>query len=157
MDLKNITLTLNGLGEISLDLSIAGVGDAIVAIIHGDQTGLSEADTLRLALKSARITYKDQGLLSRFYETMAALQGLTPDQVRAGFVAEAAGYAQILRDPALVRDFDRSLRSFAANPKSLEIRLDPSEPISLALMAALVQSAPDELARALVPSIAVNQ
>ncbi|MBE7184006.1 MAG: hypothetical protein INR68_06330 [Methylobacterium mesophilicum] len=92
-------------------------------------------------LRASSVTYRDAGLLDAVIGVSAQAQGVSPDEMRAGFGAMVGmGLAPTVDglpggdDPALrarAQDWSRAVQRFLDSKNSIRITLDPSKPVPL--------------------------
>lgn len=106
------------------------------------ETGVpSQPPKILGTLRASSVTYRDAGLLDAVIDVSAQSQGVTPDEMRAGFGAMVAmGLAPSVdglpggEDPALhakAQEWSKAIQSFLDNKDSIRITLDPSKPVPL--------------------------
>jgi hypothetical protein len=94
-----------------------------------------------LEIGSFELKIKDDSLVDRIFNAVAAQNGQDPEQMR-NQISQMMGMAPLMAqqagvDSALASEFATAVSSFISEPKTLTIQLDPEESLSLGEMSAM--------------------
>ncbi|GAN77900.1 hypothetical protein [Acidisphaera rubrifaciens] len=122
-------IAADGLGTATLDLTFGNVDLALMQ----QGTDAAVGSLIVATVKGGRLVYQDRSLLGRVLAAVAAVQGTTPEQLRASLLTVLARMKSPLpsvpRLPAILSDF-------LLHPGTLTVTAKPPAPVPAAMLGA---------------------
>ena len=124
VQLKRLKLGADDVGDIEMNFHFSNVSLDESAI---EQMPLS---LFGVEFHDAKISYKDDSFVNRFFETTAAAEGTTVEEIKSELVA---GLEEELASGSseLSEEFVTEMKNFIDNPKSFSITFAPQDPVPL--------------------------
>lgn len=130
--------------------------DTDAAKLQASQQALGMSVLAQLSVTGMSIRYDDASLAEKLINFMATQQNMPPAAMREGLKAAALQLLGSLGTPQLTELASGPVLDFLSNPKSFQISVAPSRPLSLIQMVGLA-AAPQALLQVLQPQITANK
>jgi hypothetical protein len=111
----------------------------------------------QINLHGASVRFDDDSLTNKVLSFVAAQQGVQPADIKNQAKAVLPFALAQVGDPALTAAVSAAVNTFLDNPESLEISVEPENPLPFALVAASAMTAPQALPQQLGFGIAANE
>ena len=111
----------------------------------------------QINLHGATMRFDDDSLTDKVLAFVAAQQGAQPADIKNQAKAVLPFALAQVGNPELTMAVSAAVNAFLDNPESLEIRVEPANPIPFALVAASAMTAPQSLPQQLGFAIAANE
>lgn len=111
----------------------------------------------QLNLHGASIRFSDASLTQKILSYVAAQQGIEPADVANQAKAIVPLMAGQYLGPELTQSLSTALAAYMDDPKSLEIRLAPAEPMPFAVLMGSAMGSPEALAKQVGLEVVANQ
>jgi len=111
----------------------------------------------QINLHGATIRFEDDSLTEKVLSFVAAQQGVQPADIRNQAKAVLPFALAQVGDPDLTAMVSAAVNAFLDNPESLEVSVEPENPLPFALVAASAMTAPQALPKQLGFGIAANE
>ena len=111
----------------------------------------------QINLHGATVRFDDDSLTDKVLAFVAAQQGAQPADIKNQAKAVLPFALAQVGNPELTAAVSAAVNAFLDNPESLEIRVEPENPIPFALVAASAMTAPQSLPQQLGFGIAANE
>lgn len=111
----------------------------------------------QINLHSATVRFDDDSLTDKVLNLVAAQQGAQPADIKNQAKAVLPFALAQVGNPELTAAVSAAVNKFLDNPESLEISVEPENPIPFALVAASAMTAPQSLPQQLGFEIAANE
>ena len=172
MAISTYDITVNDAGTLGITMDLGGYTPDFIKWMQDMQKKLAEqpagADNSaqglamlglmqQLTFQTASVRFDDDSLTGKALDFIAKSQGQSVDQVKnMGKALAPMMLAQVVQDQALIKSVSDAVTAFLDDPKSIEIKAAPAQPVPFALIAAGAMSAPQELPKTLGVSVTAN-
>jgi hypothetical protein len=170
MVLDQSDISINEAGTIGMTLDISGYTPQFMAALRdlqnkaatggGDDAaqGMAMLGLMQqINLHSASMRFDDDSLTDKVLAFIASQQGAQPADIKNQAKAILPFALAQLGNPELTSAISRAVNAFLDNPESLEISVEPENPVPFALVAAGAMTAPQSLPQQLGFEIAANE
>lgn len=124
---------------------------------NSDNSGMAMMGILaQLSIESASISFEDDSLTEKLLDYYGKQYGMTPEQVADAAVQSVQAVAASLQNPDFQNEVTEAVRTFLADPQSIEIAIDPQAPIPAMQVMGAVMGAPQTLPQVLSLSVTAN-
>jgi hypothetical protein len=158
-------------GTIGMTLDISGYTPQFIQALRDVQAKMTTADgqdqsaqnmamlglMQQINLHGATIRFDDDSLTDKVLSFVAAQQGAQPGDIKNQAKAVLPFALAQVGDPELTAAVSEAVNAYLDNPESLEISVEPENPIPFALVAAGAMTAPQALPKQLGFGIAANE
>ncbi|WP_187970466.1 hypothetical protein [Aquibium microcysteis] len=111
----------------------------------------------QINLHGATLRFEDDSLTEKVLSFVAAQQGVQPADIKNQAKAVLPFALAQVGDPDLTATVSAAVNAFLDNPQSLEVSLEPENPLPFALVAASAMTAPQALPKQLGFGIVANE
>lgn len=111
----------------------------------------------QINLHGATVRFEDDSLTEKVLSFVAAQQGVQPADIRNQAKAVLPFALAQVGDPDLTAKVSAAVNAFLDDPQSLEVSVEPANPLPFALVAASAMTAPQSLPKQLGFGIAANE
>ena len=123
-----LLLNLNGIAQLDVNFELQGVSRELLKELLQGRISPS-AVVQRASLKFAALKFRDRGLVESFISSLAKQEGMAKERVKAELLKTVASSFKKNRDFA--ERLGVPLALFIDNPKCLEVKVEPPEPVPL--------------------------
>jgi hypothetical protein len=170
MMLDQYDIAVDQAGTIGMTLDISGYTPAFIEALRDLQSkaaasgGDDSAQNMamlglmqQINLHSASVRFDDDSLTDKVLAFVAGQQGAQPGDIKNQAKAILPFALAQLGNPDLTAAISAAVNAFLDNPESLEISVEPENPVPFALVAAGAMTAPQSLPQQLGFGIAANE
>ena len=140
LDLEQADVSLENGGTATVKLTLGGVP----AFVFEDPRRAQEA-IATLSIKGGSIVVEDASAITRMVEMQATQANVSKDKIREATIAQIRYVLGPLADTAFASDLTNAADRFMQDPKRLEIRLQPVNPVPVAQILGMAATAPQAI------------
>lgn len=170
LSLDQYDIAVDDAGTLGFTFEITGYTPQFIAALREMQTKMAETEgqdnsaqgmamlglMQQLNLHGATLRFDDNTLTQKVLQYFASQQGAQPADIANQAKAVLPFAMMQVGNPELTAEVSAAVNAFLDNPESLEIRVEPENPLPFAMIAASAMTAPTSLPQQLGVGVSAN-